>query len=85
MENKSNVKTGQWESLPDVFQVKDLAVFLNIGLSKAYELIHQDSLETFRVGKAIRISKVGLLKWINRQMGTDVDSNGTSCVGGGRE
>ena len=47
-----------------VLSVKELADYLGIGLSKAYDLIRQNVLPYRRIGKRILISKVVVDKWL---------------------
>jgi len=47
--------------------VTEMAEFLRIGRSSAYELCHSNELPVVRIGKTIRIPKKGLEKWIEGQ------------------
>jgi len=60
----SKVIPGEWDSLPDVFGVAELAQFLGIGMTTAYELVNSEGFSIFRVGRNIRITKAGLQAWI---------------------
>jgi len=56
-----------WDTLPPVLKVGDLAKFLGIGKSSAYELTHRQDFPVIRLGRVIRISRDGLRKWIEKQ------------------
>ncbi len=53
-----------FEGIPDIFDVKVLAEALGVGMNTAYELIRSGKIESVRVGKQIRISKVALLEFM---------------------
>ncbi|NLG19800.1 MAG: helix-turn-helix domain-containing protein [Fibrobacter sp.] len=59
---------GEWDSLPDVFGVVELAQFLGIGMTTAYELVNSEGFPIFRVYRNIRITKTGLQEWIDHRL-----------------
>jgi excisionase family DNA binding protein len=55
------------------YTVDELAEFLKIGRSSAYELCKSNKFPTLRLGKIIRIPKQALYHWIVEQTGGDLD------------
>lgn len=49
----------------DLITVPEMATFLKISRSKAYDLIKQKGFPIIRIGKCIRISKKAILSWLN--------------------
>ena len=49
----------------DLITVPEMASFLKISRSKAYDLIKQNDFPIIRIGKCIRISKKAILSWLN--------------------
>lgn len=49
------------------YQVDEIAEFLGIGRSSAYELVKQGLFRTVKIGTAIRISKKSFDDWLDRQ------------------
>ena len=60
---------------PDILSVNDLRSALNIGRSKAYQLVSSGEIRSIKVGKAIRIPKKALLDYVN---GNDYNKHGVS-------
>ena len=50
------------------FTVKELAAYLRIGKNTSYSLIHEGSIESFKIGNQIRIPKVCVEEWILDQV-----------------
>jgi excisionase family DNA binding protein len=48
-----------------VFTVKEMAQLLNIGISKAYDLVRQNAVPNKKIGKRILIPREALLVWLN--------------------
>lgn len=53
-----------FETVPDVFDVKELAEILGIGMNTTYNLVRSGKIDSVRVGKQIRISKVALIEFM---------------------
>jgi len=51
----------------ELLKVGEAAGFLRIGRTKVYELIARGELPVTRIGRAVRIPRRGLLKWIEAQ------------------
>ena len=58
---------GLFESFPDVMTIKDLQKALQIGRSKAYELVSNGDIYSFHIGNAVRIPKKCLIDYISDQ------------------
>lgn len=52
---------------PDVLTVPQVAKFLQIGISKAYEITGQEGFPVIRIGKSLRVPKKLLLEWLSGQ------------------
>ncbi|MGG1518452.1 helix-turn-helix domain-containing protein [Paenibacillus oryzisoli] len=51
------------DELPEVLRAEDIQSFLDIGRVQAYELIKTEQFRSVKIGRSIRISKKGFLKW----------------------
>ena len=49
--------------------VPEMAEALGIGLSSAYNLVHRADFPSFRVGRAVRVSRARLNEWVEAQAG----------------
>jgi excisionase family DNA binding protein len=49
--------------------VEQMAKYLQIGRTAAYELARRDGFPAVRFGRTIRIPREGLLLWLSRQEG----------------
>lgn len=56
-----------FESFPDLMTIKDLQGALQIGRTKAYELVHTGAIYYFHIGNAIRIPKKCAIDYIFSQ------------------
>lgn len=56
-----------YDSLPLALRVEDLMPILNIGRNTAYELVRSGQIKSIRVGRQIRISKLEVLSFLERQ------------------
>ena len=63
----SRLKFMQVENLPLVLTPMDIAAVLGISRNTAYEVIHSQGFQLFRVGKHYRISRERYLKWLAGQ------------------
>ena len=60
---------------------EELASLLGIGRTKAYELIATKRDSTVRIGRAVRIPRSAVVKWIEQEVGGDagrIDSGETA-------
>lgn len=67
MSNNTNARVHRIMGCGHVMQfltVEELAAFLRIGRSKAYELCHQPDFPAIRIGRTIRISREAFLAWL---------------------
>lgn len=53
-----------FNTYPDVVEVSDLQEMLNIGRNSAYNLIRNNKIKHFKVGKAIKIPKVYIIEFM---------------------
>ena len=49
------------------YTVDEIAVFLKISKSKAYEICKQDCFKVIKIGRAVRIVKLSFDKWFDAQ------------------
>jgi excisionase family DNA binding protein len=48
--------------------VKEMQQVLSLSRSKAYEIVSQeDEIETVQIGRAVRINKASLERWVRKQ------------------
>jgi len=73
MSIKDTIIPFNWDSIPEILKVDELAVFLRINRMKAYELCRSKDFPCFRVNRSIRIHKAGLKKWIESQYRLNLD------------
>lgn len=57
----------RYEDLPDVLTIPQMAEFLQIGITKAYEMSHWRGFPAIRIGRTIRVPKKALLEWLEQQ------------------
>lgn len=58
-----------YENLPAVLNASELANVLGISRAGAYQLLHQESFPTLRIGKRLLVPRDKLIAWINRNSG----------------
>lgn len=59
-----NKKVVNFEQLPDILTINDVATILRIGRTKAYELSKLTGFPVIKIGKSIRVSKQKLEEWL---------------------
>ena len=57
--------------LPAILTVEQLQDFLGISRPKAYELVHTKGFPTVRLGRAIRVPREALMRWLEEQKGQE--------------
>lgn len=57
----------RYEDLPDVLTIPQMAEFLQIGTTKAYEMSHWRGFPAIRIGRSIRVPKKALMEWLEQQ------------------
>lgn len=57
-----------YDQLPIMLSVTEVAKFLGISRTNAYELIHAEGFPKIQLGKRIVIPKDKLLDWLNNQI-----------------
>ena len=57
-----------YDQLPIMLSVTDMAKFLGISRTNAYELIHTEGFPKIQLGKRIVIPTGKLLDWLNNQI-----------------
>jgi excisionase family DNA binding protein len=55
------------QELPAILTVEQLQDFLRISRPKAYELVHTKGFPTVRIGRAIRVPRESLIRWLDEQ------------------
>lgn len=56
-----------FDDIPVLLSIEDLQDILNIGRTKAYELIRSGQLRSIRIGRLVRIAKSDLLEFLEDQ------------------
>ena len=52
------------ENYPDVLDIQQLCEILNISVATGYQLLRQKKIESLKVGRAYRIPKIYLLRYL---------------------
>lgn len=52
--------------LPEMLSAKDISKYLNISLSRCYNLMHQSDFSTTRIGKRLLVSRERFAEYIER-------------------
>ncbi|WP_018086875.1 helix-turn-helix domain-containing protein [Desulfurispora thermophila] len=58
-----------WSTLPAFFGPRELARLLGIGEAAAYTMARQPGFPVLKVGRQYRISREGLQRWLEQQLG----------------
>lgn len=57
-----------FEKYPDVITIQQLMQMLHIGKNKAYELIHNGTIQTVKIGKKYIIPKVAVIQFLSNKI-----------------
>ncbi|WP_213997006.1 helix-turn-helix domain-containing protein [Tepidanaerobacter syntrophicus] len=55
------------DGFPTVMTIAQMAEFLQIGISKAYEMSHWRGFPAVHIGRQVRVPKKALLEWLAQQ------------------
>ena len=55
------------EEIPPILTVPEVAKFLGIGRNRVYELIRSGQLEALHIGRKLKVTRHGLLKFMGIQ------------------
>jgi len=72
---RSSTSRGSDPESHRLLTVKEAAAFLRIGRNTCYELIRQGQLPHVRLGRLIRVPRLGLESWIARQAGLQAEGS----------
>lgn len=64
------------KDLPDVMRVKDVQNFLDIGKTRAYELVREEDFPSIQIGSAWRIPKEQFEKWLEKEAAVGGENHG---------
>lgn len=70
-------KYRSYTELPLVLTVEDLMPVLLIGRNAAYELVRSGAIESFRIGKQIRITKESVKKYLETMAALEAQRRST--------
>lgn len=70
-------KYRSYAELPLVLTVEDLMPVLLIGRNAAYELVRSGAIESFRIGKQIRITKESVKKYLETMVALEAQRRST--------
>jgi hypothetical protein len=56
-----------WDNLPAVMDLHDLADFLSIGYRRALAMCHIKGFPSMQIGRGWRINRDGLRRWLDQQ------------------
>lgn len=65
MEYRSNEQPKDFDQLPLIIDVAELADILKIGLNNAYQLVRSESVKSLRIGRQYKIPKQALIEYLN--------------------
>lgn len=57
------------EEAPDTFGTKELSQILGIGINAAWELTRREGFPVLKIGRRLRVSKAGLIRWMEKNVG----------------
>lgn len=57
-----------WDDLPAIMTIEETARFLRRGYRCVLELCHSKSFPAMRIGRAWRINRDGLRRWLDRNV-----------------
>lgn len=63
---KEAYKTLSLEDLPPILTVSEVAAYLRIGRTMAYELARHKNFPAIRVGRSVRVPRDRFLEWVQR-------------------
>jgi excisionase family DNA binding protein len=55
------------EDLPATFRVAELAEFMGINLTSAYELVRRDNFQSIKIGNRVIIPKEAFKRWLEKE------------------
>ena len=61
----ANATVKDVQELPAILTVEQLQQLLGISRVKAYELTHSKGFPVIRIGRAVRVPREGLLRWLD--------------------
>jgi excisionase family DNA binding protein len=56
-----------WDDLPAIMDLNDLASFMHVGYRRALELAHTKGFPAWKCGRGYRVNRDGLKAWLERQ------------------
>ena len=60
------------KELPEIMTIEQVQQFLGISRPKAYELANMTTFPAVRLGRVIRVPKLALLRWLDREAGEEI-------------
>ena len=58
-----------FREFPDILSVLQLSHMLNINEKAAYQLVRENLIEHFKIGRTFRIPKLAVIKYMNKATG----------------
>lgn len=58
-----------FREFPDILSVLQLSHMLNINEKAAYQLVRENLIEHFKIGRTFRIPKLAVIKYMNKAAG----------------
>ncbi len=62
---------------PLLLRAEEAAKLLSLGRSKVFEMLASGELPAVRIGRAVRVPRTALERWVRERSGEPGDSNGT--------
>lgn len=57
-----------WDQIPVILNVKQLARVMNLGTNSTYELVHSKGFPSIRIGRQLKIPRDQFRKWLDDQV-----------------
>lgn len=70
MKETAQETTRGYNSLPEVLTVREIAHYLRIGKSLAYDLARRKDFPAIRLGRTVRVHRDAFLRWLQEQKNT---------------
>ena len=64
-----------FDSMPLVMEVRDIADTLRIGRNRAYQLVNSGQIKAVKVGNLYRVSRDSFIQFINGETSLEQDKN----------